>query len=109
MVGWLVGDDNEIDFGIVFVIHQNLSARAPHLNFFFNRANFYNMEPTTPTTEVTWEQCQKPTPVKARFQGAIDYEERRHYGQKRGCIPSQRCFARDWIQNTTMKQSAHIE
>ena len=25
------------------------------------------------TTEVTWEQCQKPTPVKARIQGAIDF------------------------------------
>ncbi len=31
------------------------------------------MEPQTPTTEVTWDQCQKPTPVKARIQGAIDF------------------------------------
>ena len=31
------------------------------------------MEPTTPITEVTWEQCQKPTSVKARIQGAIDF------------------------------------
>ena len=31
-------------------------------------------EPTTPTTEVTWDQLwQKPTPVKARIQGAIDF------------------------------------
>ena len=31
------------------------------------------MESTTPTTEVTWDQCQKQTPVKARIQGAIDF------------------------------------
>ncbi len=30
-------------------------------------------EPTTPITEVTWDQCQKPAPVKARIQGAIDF------------------------------------
>ena len=30
-------------------------------------------EPTTPTTEVTWDQCQNPTPVKAGIQGAIDF------------------------------------
>ena len=41
-----------------------------HPNFFLE---FDNMEPTTPTTEVTWEQCQKPTPVKARIQGIIDF------------------------------------
>ena len=33
------------------------------------------MDPTTPTTEVTLAQCQKPTPVKARIQGAIDFLE----------------------------------
>lgn len=33
------------------------------------------MELTTPTTEVTLTQCQKPTPVKARIQGAIDFLE----------------------------------
>lgn len=33
------------------------------------------MEPTTPTTEVTLAECQKPTPVKARIQGAIDFVE----------------------------------
>ena len=31
------------------------------------------MEPTTPTTKVTWEQCQKLTTVKARAQGTIDF------------------------------------
>ena len=49
------------------MIHQNLSA-CPRTPIFF-----HNMEPSTPTTEVTWEQCQKPTPVKARIQGAIDF------------------------------------
>ena len=68
------------------------------------------MESTTPTTEVTWEQCQKPTPVKARIQGAIDFLNSEGItGQKRGCFLSQRCFACDWIQNTTIKQSAHVE
>lgn len=28
---------------------------------------------SAPTTEVTWEKYQKPTPVKARIQGAIDF------------------------------------
>ena len=31
------------------------------------------MKPATPTTEVTWEQCQKPTPVKAKIQETIDF------------------------------------
>ena len=30
-------------------------------------------EPTTPTIKATWDQCQKPTPVKAKIQGAIDF------------------------------------
>ncbi len=30
-------------------------------------------KPTTPTNEVTWDQYQKSTPVKARIQGAIDF------------------------------------
>ena len=33
------------------------------------------MEPTTLTNEVTLAQYQKPTPVKARIQGAIDFLE----------------------------------
>ena len=28
-----------------------------------------------PTTELTFDQCQKPTPVKARIQGAIYFLE----------------------------------
>ena len=31
------------------------------------------MESTTPTTDVTWDQCPKPKPVKARIQRAIDF------------------------------------
>jgi hypothetical protein len=29
--------------------------------------------PTTPTTEEVWPLQQKPTPVKARIQGAVDF------------------------------------
>jgi hypothetical protein len=31
--------------------------------------------PTTPTTEDVWPQQQRPTPVKARIQGAVDFCE----------------------------------
>lgn len=30
------------------------------------------MEPITPTAEVTFDQCHKPTPFKAKIQGTID-------------------------------------
>lgn len=31
------------------------------------------MRSTTFTTKVTWDQCQKPIPMKTRIQGAIDF------------------------------------
>lgn len=30
-------------------------------------------KPTKPTTEVTWDQFQKPTTVKPKIQGAVDF------------------------------------
>ena len=44
------------------------------------------MEPTTPTTEVTSYECQKPTPVKARIQGAIDFLESEGITGKKGAV-----------------------
>ncbi len=44
------------------------------------------MEPTTPTTEVTLAQCQKPTPVKVRIQGAIDFLESEGIKEKKRAV-----------------------
>ncbi len=39
-----------------------------------------------PTTEVTLAQCQKPTPVKARIQGAIDFLENKGIKGKKSAV-----------------------
>lgn len=55
------------------MIHQTLSAHAPCTKIFFCDVDIDNIEPTTPTTKITWEQYQKPTAVKARTQETIDF------------------------------------
>lgn len=67
---------------------DKLYARAPapkQINFC---CDLTNMEPITPTAEVTFDQCHKPTPVKAKIQGTIDSFEQE--GIITGGISSQR-------------------
>lgn len=44
------------------------------------------MEPRTPPTEITSYECQKPTPAKARIQGAIDFLESEGIAGKKGAV-----------------------
>lgn len=41
--------------------------RVIHQNSLYITIFFHNMEPSTPTTEVTWEQCLKPTQLRLEF------------------------------------------
>lgn len=59
------------------IVTPKFMRSQPAPEFFCLLCKFYHsmepQEPTTPTTEVTWDQCQKLTPVKARIQGALDF------------------------------------
>ena len=63
------------------------------------------MESTTPTTEVTLAQCQKPTPDKARIDDVIDFLESEGMKGKKGRgFPSKRCVMQNRLSNTAIKQ-----
>ena len=68
------------------------------------------MEPTTPTNEVTLAQYQKPTPVKARIKGAIDFLESEGIkGRKSAVFRAKGVSRRNRLLNTTIKQSTNPE
>lgn len=67
------------------MVHQNLAARPSQSKPKKINPFLITIEPTTPITEETFDECQKPNLVKARIQGTIDFLEREAIkGKKEG-------------------------